>query len=242
MPKSTFPLAKVAIFPETFDVISMSFASKNDFLVLLPSFLRLFRTFVAQNINMDNMQQDYRALCEAVEQKSGKRMQTPLDFEWLGEKIENKTKERVSASTLMRLWGYRQGVATRQSTLDILARYLGYADYVMFCRWLPANTDEPQSDEVVSRHLQTSDLQEGQQVELTWSPDRRCVIELRSDGQYEVLEAENTKLSVGDTFRCDIFIEGEPLYLSQLVHEGRLPMVFVAGKKSGIHFEVTGKE
>lgn len=187
---------------------------------------------------MDNMQQDYRALCEAVEQKSGKRMQTPLDFEWLEEKIENKVKEQVSASTLMRLWGYRQGVATRQSTLDILARYLGYADYVMFCQWSPADKDEPQSDEVVSRHLQTSDLQEGQQVELTWYPDRRCVIELRPDGQYEVLKAKNTKLSVGDTFRCDIFIEGEPLYLSQLIHEGRPPMVYVVGKKDGIRFSL----
>ena len=148
-------------------------------------------------------------------------------------------KEQVSASTLMRLWGYRQGVATRQSTLDILARYLGYADYVMFCQWSPADKDEPQSDEVVSRHLQTSDLQVGQQVELIWYPDRRCVIELRSDGQYEVLEAKNTKLSVGDTFRCDIFIEGEPLYLNHLIHEGRPPMVYVAGKKDGIRFSLT---
>lgn len=187
---------------------------------------------------MDNMQQDYRALCEAVEQKAGKQMLTPLDFEWLEEKIGNKVKEQVSASTLMRLWGYRQGVATRQSTLDILARYLGYADYVMFCQWSPADKDEPQSDEVVSRHLQTSDLQVGQQVELIWYPDRRCVIELRSDGQYEVLEAKNTKLSVGDTFRCDIFIEGEPLYLNHLIHEGRPPMVYVAGKKDGVRFNL----
>ena len=187
---------------------------------------------------MDNMQQDYRALCEAVEQKAGKQMLTPLDFEWLEEKIGNKVKEQVSASTLMRLWGYRQGVATRQSTLDILARYLGYADYVMFCQWSPADKDEPQSDEVVSRHLQTSDLQVGQQVELIWYPDRRCVIELRSDGQYEVLEAKNTKLSIGDTFRCDIFIEGEPLYLNQLIHEGRPPMVYVAGKKDGVRFNL----
>ena len=185
------------------------------------------------------MQQDYRTLCEAVEQKAGKQMLTPLDFEWLEEKIGNKMKERVSASTLMRLWGYRQGVATRQSTLDILARYLGYADYVMFCQWSPADKDEPQSDEVVSRHLQTSDLQVGQQVELIWYPDRRYVIELRSDGQYEVLEAKNTKLSVGDTFLCDIFIEGEPLYLNHLIHEGRPPMVYVAGKKDGIRFSLT---
>ena len=52
------------------------------------------------------------------------------------------------------------------------------------------------------------------------------------------MEAENTKLSVGDTFMCDIFIDGEPLYLSNLVHEGRPPMVYVAGKKDGIRFQL----
>ena len=67
------------------------------------------------------MLQEYKKLCEAVEQKVGKPLRTPSDFEWLEEKIETKLKERISASTLMRVWGYRQGVATRQSTLNILA-------------------------------------------------------------------------------------------------------------------------
>ena len=196
-------------------------------------------TFAVRNKRIvHNMQQEYKKLCEAVEQKVGKTFRTPSDFEWLEEKIETKQKERISASTLMRLWGYRQGVATRQSTLDILARFLGYADYVSFCNWSPSNSVEPQSDEVMSCHLRTADITTGQQVELTWHPDRRCVVQLRSDGQFEVMEAENTKLSVGDTFMCDIFIDGEPLYLSNLVHEGRPPMVYVAGKKDGIRFQL----
>lgn len=29
------------------------------------------------------MQQEYRKLCEAVEQKAGKQLRTPMDFEWL---------------------------------------------------------------------------------------------------------------------------------------------------------------
>lgn len=184
------------------------------------------------------MQQEYRALCEAVEQKLGKAMQTPFDFKCLEERIEEKTKERVSASTLMRVWGYRKSVSTRQATLDVLARFLGYADYVTFSQWILAEDDEPQSDEVVSRHLRTADLKTDQQVELTWYPDRRCVVKLKKGKHFQVVEAEQTKLNVGDTFECDIFIEGEPLYLSQLVHEGRPPMVYVAGKKGGIHFSL----
>lgn len=187
------------------------------------------------------MQQNFRALCEAVEQKCGKRMLTASDFEWLVEKIEAKVKECISASTLMRIWGYRQGVSTRQTSVDVLARFLGYADYVTFCQWAPEkdNADEPQSDEVIAYHLYTADLTAGQQIEVSWYPDRRCVIMLRPDGLYEVMEAENTKLSVGDTFLCQIFIEGEPLYLSQLIHEGRPPMVYVAGKKDGVRFNLT---
>lgn len=184
------------------------------------------------------MQKEYRKLCCAVERKVGKAIQTPSDFEWLEEKIEASMKERISSSTLMRIWGYREGVATRQSSLDVLARYLGYADYVTFCNWAPDNDAEPQSDEVISRHLRTADLRAGQQVELTWHPDRRCVVQLLQGKSFKVIEAEQTKLSVGDTFECDIFIEGEPLYLSQLVHEGRPPMVYMAGKKGGIRFQL----
>lgn len=184
------------------------------------------------------MQKEYRKLCTEIEHKVGKAIQTPTDFEWLEEKIMAKVKERISASTLMRIWGYRKGVSTRQTTLDVLARFLGYADYITFCQWAPENNDEPQSDEVMACHLRTADMTAGQQVELSWYPDRRCLVQLRKDGLYEVLEAENTKLSVGDTFRCDIFIESEPLYLSQLIHEGRPPMVYVAGKKDGIRFNL----
>lgn len=217
----------------------MSFALGNDFSASELIFLHYFVPLQYKLTKKAIMQEEYKALCEAVEQKSGKKMLTPVDFEWLEEKIENKVKEQVSASTLMRVWGYRKGVSTRQSTLDILARYLGYPDYVTFCQWAPAKDDEPESDEVVSRHLRTQDLQAGQQIVLTWQPDRRCVVELQQDKCFEVIEAEQTKLSVGDTFECDIFIEGEPLYMSQLVHEGRPPMVYVAGKKSGIHFSLS---
>lgn len=75
---------------------------------------------------------DIKDLCRAVEQKTGRTLLTPSDFKWLSEQIEEQTNELLSVSTLMRLWGYRPGVSPRKSTLDILARYLGYADCVAF--------------------------------------------------------------------------------------------------------------
>jgi len=113
---------------------------------------------------------------------------------------------------------------------------LGYADYVTFCQW-SAGDKEMQSDEVVGRHLYTEELTVGTRLVLTWYPDRRCVVQLLADGVFTIVEAVNTKLSAGDTFRCDLFIEGEPLYMSQLVHEGRPPMIYVVGKVNGIRFD-----
>ena len=182
------------------------------------------------------MKKEHQKLLEAIEKEVGKKLLTPKDFEWLSEKVEARTKEHLSESTLMRLWGYRPSVGARQTTLDILSRYLGYADYVIFCQWCVDNKEQ-QSDEVVGRHLYTEELTVGTRLVLTWYPDRRCVVQLLGDGVFTIVEAVNTKLSAGDTFRCDLFIEGEPLYMSQLVHEGRPPMVYVIGKVNGIRFD-----
>lgn len=183
-----------------------------------------------------DMENVHEKLLNAIEHEVGKKMLTPKDFEWLSAKVEARVKEHLSESTLMRLWGYRKGVMTRQSTLDILSRFLGYADYGAFSKWSSEDADKLESDEVVSHHLYTEELKAGERLLLTWYQGRRCLIQLRDDGFFVVLEAENTKLSAGDTFKCSIFVEGEPLYMSQLVHEGQPPVAYMAGKQRGISF------
>ena len=46
--------------------------------------------------------------------------------------------------------------------------------------------------------------------------------------------AENSKLKVGNTFRCNLFILGKPLYLTDLVQNDNPPSTFVAGQKDGL--------
>ena len=78
------------------------------------------------------MMTDYKDLCTAIEQELRRTPSAPSDFKWISEQIEERTRERVSASTLMRLWGYMEGVTPRRVTLDILARFLGYMGYEDF--------------------------------------------------------------------------------------------------------------
>ena len=72
---------------------------------------------------------EYKSLCEEVEALLHRELKTRRDFEYLSDQIREKVHESLSANTLMRIWGYRPSVSPRFSSLDILARFVGYEDY-----------------------------------------------------------------------------------------------------------------
>ena len=78
------------------------------------------------------MNKEYILLLKAVEEALGRSIVSTTDFKYLSQKIFENTHELLSASTLMRLWGRRSQVNPRKSTLDILARFIGYKDYADF--------------------------------------------------------------------------------------------------------------
>ena len=74
-------------------------------------------------------------LCKEVEQVLGRHIESPQDFVWLSDEVAKAGKGSLSVNTLKRLWGYLDdGHATRRSTLDIMAQFIGYRDYVAFCK------------------------------------------------------------------------------------------------------------
>ncbi|MBR1520406.1 MAG: hypothetical protein IJ635_04125 [Bacteroidaceae bacterium] len=92
----------------------------------------------------NNNHQTLQTLCEAVEQRLGRKPKTPKDFDNLMGDIWQKTHERISASTLMRIWGYtKSNGMPRIDTLNILAHYLDYADYASFVATLRSESISP---------------------------------------------------------------------------------------------------
>ena len=68
-----------------------------------------------------------------IERMVGRKMVVPRDFVWLSEKVLERTQQRVSASTLRRFWGYvNEGVSASKFTKNVLAIFLGYADFEEF--------------------------------------------------------------------------------------------------------------
>ena len=174
-----------------------------------------------------------------IEREVKRKIRTPYDFEFLAGVIWERLHENLSPTTLKRLWGYIDGAdTTRRTTLCLLAQFLGFADWETYLASLATRTDiESAAFEGEGIHI--DDLQKGDRVEVTWLPNRRCVFRYEGEAHFLVLESENAKLHVGDTFDTAFFLIGKPMYLDnvqrnnvQCTKEG---FSYVAGSKHGLN-------
>ena len=175
-------------------------------------------------------------LREMIEKMVGRKMVVPRDFIWLSQKVEERTQQRVSASTLRRFWGYvSEGVSASKFTKDVLAKFLGYADFQEF--GFSQGAGQQQSQMVMGKEISCDDLYEGQMLKLSWLPDRTCIIRYQGNGSFKVVSSENTRLAKDDTFVCRHFINHEPAYLHVWKHGDDEPVTYAIGKKNGIIVE-----
>lgn len=171
-----------------------------------------------------------------IEASIKRKIETPADFDFLRGIIWERTHEQISTSTLKRLWGYVDSVDNaRNSTLNVLSKALGYENWDAFILKLKSeNMDN--SDLVMSESVSSGDLKIGDMLMIAWQPNRVCRLKYLGDNQFEVMESQNSKLKVGDTFRCGLFILGEPVYINDLRQNNGTgePKLFVIGNKSGL--------
>ena len=75
-------------------------------------------------------------------------MHTPKDFDLLRDSIYEECHEMVSISTLKRLWGYNRYEGTpRVSSLNPIARYVGYRDWDEYTLNCSSNEEQDVSNE-----------------------------------------------------------------------------------------------
>lgn len=173
-------------------------------------------------------------LKKEFEQSLGRVLHSPSDFTFASEAIQDRINEYLSATTLMRIWGYvNEACKTRMSTYNILSRFLGYPDFDSFVSHVD-NVAEVESEAIKSEHINTSDLSIGDRIEFTWNPGRRCLAEFLGDGRFRVLQVDNSKIQVGDTFTCHFFILKQPLHLFDMNNFEDITQTYVAGKKTGL--------
>lgn len=185
-------------------------------------------------------------LLDDVERVVQMKPVSPLDFEALSKRIFNLSKSLLSPSTLKRLWGYRhENVSPRMSTLSILSRCAGYLDWEDW-RNGQQHQHPVASDQLLTPHIDVeASLEPGDLITLTWMPGRECVVEYLGSTLFEVRHSVATRLIAGVRFKCNIIIEGEPLYLTDIHLCGKGPIdglregcVYVCGSSRGISFKL----
>lgn len=190
---------------------------------------------------MKQIEEIYNALQKAAEKSINREMVSPRDFDYMSVRIYERTGEIVSSMTLKRFWGYLGDKNKRQprlSTLGILSSLIGYTNWASFYNDYNNVEGKIQSDFLLKRTQHASAIPNGTLIRLRWEPNRCVTIRHEGYEVFTVLESINSKLSAGDTFRCGLFIDNEPAYLSGVVHDGKTYDSFVCGSDTGIKFDI----
>ena len=151
------------------------------------------------------------SLRQDIENEVNRQIKTPYDFEFLAGVVWERLHENISPTTLKRLWGYIDGAdTTRRSTLCLLSKFLGFNDFEGYLEHLKTLEDE-ESVQFIESGIRSEDLQAGQEIEVTWLPNRHCVFRYLGQNTYKVIQSANAKILEGDTFQTMCFLEGHLL-------------------------------
>ena len=134
------------------------------------AFRSLNRNF-AEHMDKNKEKQLTALLIADVERHMGRELKSPNDFQRLIDLLPKD--EKLSISTLKRLWQYVPNEhKTREATLNILSKLLGYEDWLDYCM-MHANLQE--SDFLTGINTQR-DIASGTVLMLHWEPNRECRI------------------------------------------------------------------
>lgn len=175
-------------------------------------------------------------IIELLREKSGHEIRLSRDCELLTLDVESVTGEHIGVNTMKRLLGFIADERTpRTSTLDIIAHYLGYAnwDALRLIDENCSNSAFDDRDEYLACYLE-----KGQQVIISYPPNRELTIENLGDNHFRVVESENSKLQKGDVLTLTHIVRHYPLLVSEVIRDGQSLGAFTAGKAQGIDFEL----
>ena len=192
---------------------------------------------------MDTQNTHFETLKSLVEKILSHPLKTSKDFAELHDKMQESNGETLGTTTLKRIWNYIGGDnALRESSLDVLCQFVGYPDWNTFLADHCGEEDRESSNFVLLQTVRGTDLRAGDRLEVCWNPNRRLLALHKGDGIFETLKSENSKITVGTTFRCERFTIGLPLFID-ILHPDTPPALYQAGKKGGItKIKVIGDE
>ena len=167
-----------------------------------------------------------------LSEKSGDDVTTLWGADKLLHAIRTETGETLSANTVKRLVGLLDyDGRPRQTTLTIVARYLGfdsYAELVDFIERSSSGFNVPDS------LIDVSLLPENTRIRMEWRPDRHLIVCHEGGGWCRVAEASRSKLQEGDRLRLTHIGRNFPLRVAEVVRQGRSLGNYTAAPEVGL--------
>jgi len=172
---------------------------------------------------------------DLLRQKSNKDFRQSADCEYLALDIETVTGEHIGVNTLKRLLGFIGDERTpRVSTLDVIARYLGFDNWELLSIF---DAQSNSSFESSAEEIRVGNLSVGQRIQINYLPDREIVLAYLGGNCFRVEQSINSKLTVGDELTITHIVQDYPLLVSEVVRGGKSLGAFTAGKAQGIRFK-----
>lgn len=165
----------------------------------------------------------------------GRQLHSPRDFMEFCYALEDELEQSLSLSTVKRLWGYVNcEYQPRLSTLSLLARYVGYRDWLDFAdNMRPVSQIE--SSFMSGKSIMSDDLSAGDEVIFSWAPNRRCHAMYIGGDCFRVIDSHNSKIEKNDTFHTTLLAVGHPMHATNIVKtDGQIHNFYVAGKQKGL--------
>ena len=171
-----------------------------------------------------------------IEDKCGMKLDSSSACERLALDIESETGEKLGFTTLKRLLGFTSERAEpRQSTLEILAKYLGFNSYKELEDAIADNGDSDFDNRADS--IFSSQLPVHAEINLSYHPNRRLKLIHVENDEFIVKESVNGSLETGDIIFVDSFTTGLPMIAKDVIRTGESLGRYVAGGKFGITIE-----
>ncbi len=162
----------------------------------------------------------------------GKSIRYSKDCEALASSISKHCGEKISATTMMRLFNLMKSDSKpRLYTLDLVAQYAGFES------WEAAIKDDYLSEHSSLNHINNliiSSLPVQQKIHITYSPDRILKLAYLGSMDFEVKEAQNSKLQLGDIIKVLRLECSFPFVCENVTRQGKDLGKYVGGKEGGI--------
>jgi hypothetical protein len=166
-----------------------------------------------------------------IRERLGCELSRPSEFDALALDIETATGEHIGVNTLKRLFGLLSEVSPTETTLNIVALYLGYGSW----RLLKKVVDDKNSviDEE-SSGVYPTDLPWGTRIVVFYEPHRKVSVVVDDDGLCRVEEISGGKLRVGDRLDVPAIFPERPFHAKRLLRDDQDLGSYTGGIEGGV--------